>query len=129
MKQIQDYYAKQNKTIGEHSQDAWNQAALLKKLGYIKDEHLFYLLKEACLHHDDGKANEEFAARIKSKKRFDESKEVSHNILSVYYLNPDDYSTEDYIKIACAILYHHDYCDENYAIYRQSDLIKKLLIR
>ena len=128
MKQIQDYCAKQNKTIGEHSQDVWNQAALLKKLGYITDEHLFYLLKEACLHHDDGKANEEFAARIKSKKRFDESKEVSHNILSVYYLNPDDYSTEDYIKIACAILYHHDYCDENYAIYRQSDLIKKLLI-
>ena len=129
MKKIQDYLAKPNKTIGQHADDLLKQAELLWNMKYIPNEHMYFLLKEACLHHDDGKANEEFQSRVEDKnKKFNEEKEISHNILSLFYLNPDAYSTEDYIKIACAVLYHHNYCDEVQVIREQKKLIQELLL-
>lgn len=127
---IEDYLAKPDRTIGQHAGDLLKQADILWKLGYISDEHMFFLLREVCLHHDDGKANPEFAQRVLDKKKpFDPQKEIAHNILSIYYLNPQNYSEEDYVRIACAILYHHDYCDENDVIRQEQNRIDRLLIK
>lgn len=128
-KKIQDYLAKPNKTIEEHAKDLLEQAKILWSLGYISNEHMFYLLQEACTHHDDGKANLEFASRMQNKnQRFNPEKEVAHNILSVYYLDPKQYKEEDYIKIACAILHHHNYCDEAFVVREKKELIDQLLL-
>lgn len=129
-KEIKDYLAKPDKTIGEHAEDLLKMAEILWDLGYVPDEHMYFLLKEACRHHDDGKANPQFALRVADKHRvFNPEKEVAHNILSVFYLNPDDYEErDDFIKIACAIFYHHDYCDEVATIREKMTLINNLLI-
>ena len=66
MKAIQDFLAKPNKTIREHSDDLKKRVYYLKEIGYIKGEHLFYLLLECCKHHDDGKANFSFQRRVSS---------------------------------------------------------------
>lgn len=129
MKRIKDYLAKPDRTIGEHSDDLLKQAEILWSLGYVSDEHMRYLLKEACLHHDDGKANPEFAQRLESHRPFNPEREIAHNILSVFYLNPEDYSKEDYIRIACAILHHHNYCEEEEVLREKKELIDSLLIR
>lgn len=131
MKRIEDYLAKPDKTIGEHASDLLRMAAILWELKYISDEHMYYLLREACQHHDDGKANVEFEKRIEDKNKvFNPDKEVPHNILSIFYLDPDKYKNnhEDYLKIACAIAHHHNYCDEAQLMREKKSLIEHLLI-
>lgn len=129
-KKIKDYLAKPNKTIGEHADDLLKSAEILWNLNYISDEHIYYLLREACLHHDDGKANPEFALRVVNKHgRFNPDKEIAHNILSIYYLDPESYTEEDYIKIACAILHHHNYCNEVEILKEKGKMIDSLLIK
>ena len=129
-KKIREYFAKPGKTIGEHADDLLRQAEILWKMGYIKNGHIYYLLKEACIHHDDGKANPQFERRLKEKNKFfNPDKEISHNILSIFYLNPEEYAVkEDYLVIACAILYHHNYCNEAEVIKEKEELIQHLLI-
>lgn len=130
MKAIQDFLAKPNKTIREHSDDLKKRVYYLKEIGYIKGERLFYLLLECCKHHDDGKANFFFQRRVSSKRwiPFDPEKEISHNVLSVYYLDKTQYEEMDYLKIASAILYHHDYCDEDRVINEKWMLIDENLL-
>ena len=130
MKAIQDFLAKPNKTIREHSDDLKKRVYYLKEIGYIKGEHLFYLLLECCKHHDDGKANFSFQRRVSSKRwiPFDSEKEIPHNVLSVYYLDKTQYEEMDYLKIASAILYHHDYCDEDRVINEKWMLIEENLL-
>lgn len=130
MKAIQDFLAKSDKTIREHSDDLKKRVYYLKKIGYIKGEHLFYLLLECCKHHDDGKANFSFQRRVSSKRwiPFDPEKEIPHNVLSVYYLDKTQYEEMDYLKIASAILYHHDYCDEDRVINEKWMLIDENLL-
>lgn len=130
MKAIQDFLAKPNKTIREHSDDLKKRVYYLKEIGYIKGERLFYLLLECCKHHDDGKANFSFQRRVSSKRwiPFDPEKEIQHNVLSVYYLDKTQYEEMDYLKIASAILYHHDYCDEDRVINEKWMLIDENLL-
>lgn len=130
MKAIQDFLAKPNKTIREHSDDLKKRVYYLKEIGYIKGERLFYLLLESCKHHDDGKANFSFQRRVSSKRwiPFDPEKEIPHNVLSVYYLDKTQYEEMDYLKIASAILYHHDYCDEDRVINEKWMLIDENLL-
>ncbi|RGF21822.1 CRISPR-associated helicase Cas3' [Firmicutes bacterium OM04-13BH] len=130
MKAIQDFLAKSDKTIREHSDDLKKRVYYLKEIGYIKGEHLFYLLLECCKHHDDGKANFSFQRRVSSKRwiPFDPEKEIPHNVLSVYYLDKTQYEEMDYLKIASAILYHHDYCDEDRVINEKWMLIDENLL-
>lgn len=130
MKEIQDFLAKPDKTIREHAEDLKRRAYRLKEIGYIEDEHLFYLLLECCEHHDDGKATIRFEIRVTSKSwmPFDPEKEIPHNILSVYYLDKTKYSEEDYLKIASAILYHHNYCEEARVFNEKEELIKENLL-
>ena len=115
IKDLYDYLAKPDKTIGEHVEDLIFRANILRKLGYIKDIHIYNLLIQACKGHDLGKANKEFLKRILNPKlHFDETKEILHNILSVYYLDKNEFdeNTDDYLIVACCILFHHDYCNE-----------------
>ena len=130
MKAIQDFLAKPNKTIREYSDDLKKRVYYLKEIGYIKGERLFYLLLECCKHHDDGKANFSFQRRVSSKRwiPFDPEKEIPHNVLSVYYLDKTQYEEMDYLKIASAILYHHDYCDEDRVINEKWMLIDENLL-
>ena len=130
MKAIQDFLAKPNKTIREHSDDLKKRVYYLKEIGYIKGERLFYLLLECCKHHDDGKANFSFQRRVSGKRwiPFDPEKEIPHNVLSVYYLDKTQYEEMDYLKIASAILYHHDYCDEDRVINEKWMLIDENLL-
>ena len=130
MKAIQDFWAKPNKTIREHADDLKKRAYRLKEIGYIKEEHLFYLLLECCEHHDDGKATIRFEMRVTSERwvPFDPEKEIPHNVLSVYYLDKTKYEEKDYLKIASAILYHHNYCDESRVFNEKGNLIKENLL-
>lgn len=131
VKNLYDYLAKPAKTIGEHVEDLLYRANILRKLGYIKDIHIYNLLIKACEWHDVGKANKEFLKRVLNPKlHFDETKEIAHNILSVYYLDKNEFEedTDDYFIVACCILFHHDYCDEASVIGEHSSQINSLLI-
>lgn len=109
---LNKYLAKPDKSIKEHTDDLINNLKKLKNLNYVRDEYIFNLTRIACEYHDYGKANREFQNRIKNKTKFDDSKEVGHNILSLYFLNPDEFENEeDYYRVAFAILFHHYYCD------------------
>lgn len=130
VKNLYDYLAKPDKTIGEHVEDLLYRANILRNLGYIKDAHIYNLLIKACKWHDVGKANEEFQKRILNPKlHFNETKEIAHNILSVYYLDKNEFeeNTDDYFIVACCILFHHDYCDEALVIGERSSQINSLL--
>ena len=110
--ELQQQNAKKNKTIQQHADDLIEQLNLLMNYGYIPDNHIYYLVKKACLHHDDGKANPEFQKRVNSEKKisFNPEKEIAHNILSVLLLDRNAFeSLEDYYCVAAAILYHHDF--------------------
>jgi CRISPR-associated endonuclease/helicase Cas3 len=122
------YLAKPDKSLLEHTQDVRKQLELMNKLGYIENERIYCLTGKACNWHDYGKVNREFQKRIRSHSKFNENTEIAHNILSLYLINPNDFDTdEDYMKVAEAVLTHHNYCDEGEVINHKSDLIKSLL--
>ena len=128
---IHDYMAKPDKTIGQHNQDLLNCLEQIISLGYVNNKRVISLLKEACEYHDYGKANSEFQKRVTSKSKkikFDPSLEIPHNVLSIYFLNKDNYSDkEDYAIIAYAVGYHHNYGNVNDYLENKEDLIKQLL--
>ncbi|WP_310604844.1 CRISPR-associated helicase Cas3' [Anaerosporobacter sp.] len=127
---LENYLAKSNpdKSLLEHTQDVLNELEVLKKLGYISDERLYELTKKACHYHDYGKANKAFQERIKNKKRFNELKEVPHNVLSLYFVNPNDFdTTEDYYRVAEVVANHHNYGDTREIISEKEELIVSLL--
>lgn len=127
---IKNKYAKPNKTIKEHTDDLLSQLDNLYKLGYIKDIKTYDLTKKACLYHDIGKINNEFQNRVtKSKKvHFNVNKEISHNILSLYFIDKKDFeSKKEYLIVAHAVLNHHDYCDVFEIMRDKKDLIENLI--
>lgn len=127
---IKEYYAKPNQTIEEHVKKLLEKLEVLKEYGYIKDEKLYELVKIACLHHDDGKVNPQFQARVKSGKklRFNREKEIPHNVLSGYLLDDSEFETlEDYYRVLFAIIYHHDFGNPYEMIVREKELIQELL--
>ena len=101
----------------------------LKSLGYIKEDNIYELVEKACIYHDIGKINEEFQNRVTGKsKKFNESKEVVHNILSLYFIDSKNIkSIDDYLKVAHSVLNHHNYCDNFDEMSKKEDIIKKLL--
>ncbi|MEG2246850.1 MAG: CRISPR-associated helicase Cas3' [Peptostreptococcaceae bacterium] len=126
---IKEKFAKPDKTIREHTDDLVKVLDLLWDLGYIKEERIYELTKTACIYHDIGKINVQFQKRVKGKNlRFDEMKEVAHNIISLYFIDPSKFSSkEDYIKVANAVINHHDYCDVASSIREKSEIIQNLL--
>ncbi|MEN8077531.1 CRISPR-associated helicase Cas3' [Clostridioides difficile] len=129
LKLIKEKLAKPDKTIKEHTDELLKDLDLLLELGYIQKDKIYDLVEKACIYHDLGKLNEEFQKRVKGKGiKFKDDKEVVHNILSLYFINRSDFeSKEDYLKVAHAVLNHHNYCNVFEEINDKEELIRKLL--
>ncbi|MGN1318316.1 MAG: CRISPR-associated helicase Cas3', partial [Lachnospirales bacterium] len=112
---LNNYLAKSDgTTIKQHINDLQHCLEVIKNIGYIKSEHLYWLINLSCIYHDYGKVNKEFQKRVKSivKKAFDVDKEIAHNVLSIYFINKDDFDDyNDYLKLVFAVGFHHNYCD------------------
>ncbi|MBU3218179.1 CRISPR-associated helicase Cas3' [Clostridium estertheticum] len=114
---LSNYKAKPDKTIRQHTDDLLRNLDELQKLTYIRDKHIYELTKIACEYHDYGKANREFQKRIKNNTKFNEYKEMAHNVLSLYFIDKNEFDNmDDYYKVAFAVLNHHNYCDNLRAI-------------
>ena len=126
---IREKKAKPNKSIIEHTNDLLDVLEILWNLGYIKEERIYELIQKACIYHDIGKINKELQKRVKNKGiKFDENKEVAHNVLSLYFIDESKFNNkEDYLIVSNAVVNHHDYCDIGLAIREKSDIIENLL--
>jgi CRISPR-associated endonuclease/helicase Cas3 len=129
---LNEYLAKPDKTIEEHTVDLLDALKILKDMGYIKSERIYKMSRKACELHDLGKVNESFQKRVKSidgkKIRFNEANEVCHNVLSLCFFNRQDFENEpDYLCVAHAVLNHHDYGDPFDILNKKSELINKLI--
>ena len=126
---IREKKAKPNKSIIEHTNDLLDVLEILWNLGYIEEERIYELIQKACIYHDIGKINKEFQKRVKNKGiKFDENKEVAHNVLSLYFIDESKFNNkEDYLIVSNAVVNHHDYCDIGLAIREKSDIIENLL--
>ena len=126
---IREKKAKPNKSIIEHTNDLLDVLEILWNLGYIKEERIYELIQKACIYHDIGKINKEFQKRVKNKGiKFDENKEVAHNVLSLYFIDESKFNNkEDYLIVSNAVVNHHYYCDIGLAIREKSDIIENLL--
>lgn len=125
-KKLPEFYkkfkAKEDETIYEHTANLLENLEELNNNIRIED---IDLIEEACVYHDIGKVNPLFQKRLESKRKFDDSKEVGHNILSFYLSKQflEKYNKEDKNIILYAILNHHNYTDNFESISEQKDLI------
>ena len=132
MVNLNEYLAKPNKTIQEHTEDLLKKLEILKNIGYIKNERIYKLSKKACEFHDLGKVNDSFQKRVKptdgKKMKFNEEREVCHNVLSLCFFGKQDFEDEqDYFCVAYAVLNHHDYGNSFNIIDKKKELINKLI--
>jgi len=121
--------AKPDKTILEHTEDLLNELDILCNLKYMKKNRIYDLITKAIVYHDLGKLNEEFQKRVNKKgARFNEEKEVVHNILSLFFIDRDNFeNSEDYIRVAHSVFNHHHYCNNYDEMSRKEDMINSLL--
>lgn len=125
---LSKFSAKPDKTIREHTNDLLKNLEILNDFGYINKKSIYNFTKIACEYHDYGKANREFQHRIKNQTKFNTEKEIAHNVLSLYFINPDIFEDErDYYRVCFAVLYHHYYCEGLQVICEQTELIEDLL--
>ncbi|BDR83836.1 ATP-dependent RNA helicase [Clostridium tetani] len=129
LKLIEEKKAKPDKTIKEHTLELIEVLNLLHELGYIKNDKIYDLVEKACIYHDLGKLNKEFQKRVNGKNiKFNETKEVVHNILSLYFINSRNFENqEDYLKVAHSVLNHHNYCNNFDEISEKEELIQSLI--
>lgn len=134
VKELEEKLAKPNKSIKEHTMDLIKELERLKKLGYISEDRIYYLVETACIYHDIGKINKEFQNRIEKSKikkvKFNENKEVVHNILSIYFIDESIFgkeSYEDYLKVVHSVLNHHNYCNTYEYIRNNNEFILEVL--
>ncbi|GEQ21840.1 CRISPR-associated helicase/endonuclease Cas3 [Clostridium butyricum] len=129
LKLIESKMAKPDKTIKEHSEELLKALELLLKLGYIQKDKIYELTEKACVYHDLGKLNREFQKRVCGKNiKFNENKEVVHNVLSLYFIDSKNFDNmEDYLKVANGVLNHHNYCNNYNEISDKDELINSLL--
>lgn len=133
---INKYLAKPDETLGEHVKRLLNEVERLREYGYIQDARILELIILACIHHDDGKINREMQKRLKAVRaggyvKFNPEREVVHNILSGFLLNPDEEAfhdnKNDYYRVLFAILFHHDYGNPWEIMEDRQELIEELL--
>ncbi|MCS4472575.1 CRISPR-associated endonuclease Cas3'' [Clostridium botulinum] len=129
LKLIEEKKAKPDKTIKEHILELIKVLNLLLKLGYIKDDRIYELVEKACIYHDLGKLNKEFQKRVNGKNiKFNETEEVVHNILSLYFINSKNFENqEDYLKVVHSVLNHHNYCNNFDEMSEKEELIQSLI--
>ena len=122
------YYAKPDKTLAQHNEELHIQKKKLIDLGYINDNKIIELLEYSIEFHDIGKINPEFQVRVKENKKFDISKEVAHNILSIHFIDKKDYyDKNDYESIAYAVFYHHRFGNGDNDSIRADENTKKII--
>ena len=122
------YYAKPDKTLAQHNEELHIQKKKLIDLGYINDDKIIELLEYSIEFHDIGKINPEFQVRLKENKKFDISKEVAHNILSIHFIDKKDYDDKnDYESIAYAVFYHHRFRNGDNDSIRADENTKKII--
>ena len=122
------YYAKPNKTLAQHNEELHIQKKKLIDLGYINDNKIIELLEYSIEFHDIGKINPEFQVRVKENKKFDTTKEVAHNILSIHFIDKKDYDDKnDYESIAYAVFYHHRFGNGDNDSIRADENTKKII--
>ena len=122
------YYAKPDKTLAQHNEELHIQKKKLIDLGYINDDKIIELLEYSIEFHDIGKINPEFQVRVKENKKFDTSKEVAHNILSIHFIDKKDYDDKnDYESIAYAVFYHHRFGNGDNDSIRADENTKKII--
>ena len=122
------YYAKPDKTLAQHNEELHIQKKKLIDLGYINDNKIIELLEYSIEFHDIGKINSEFQVRVKENKKFDISKEVGHNILSIHFIDKKDYDDKnDYESIAYAVFYHHRFGNGDNDSIRADENTKKII--
>lgn len=129
LEQVYSKLAKPDRTILEHSLDLKRALEEIRSCHYISDSRTYELIQEACMLHDLGKVNEEFQRRIKSERKlkFDDTKEVQHNVLSAYFLPKEKFTGEEYAIVMCAILEHHNYGNAIEIMETKSELIQAFL--
>lgn len=126
---IPDYYndflAKPDESLYEHT---YQLLCCLDDLRcYLSDDE-FELLEYCCVYHDIGKMNKNFQQRVISDGRikFDNTKEVGHNILSfLYVFNNIDRIPDrlDHNLIFNIVLNHHHYVN-NFLELTRKDLLQ-----
>ncbi|MEJ6463655.1 CRISPR-associated helicase Cas3' [Fusobacterium polymorphum] len=122
------YYAKPDKTLAQHNEELHIQKKKLIDLGYIDDDKIIELLEYSIEFHDIGKINPEFQVRVKENKKFDTSKEVAHNILSIHFIDKKDYDDKnDFESIAYAVFYHHRFGNGDNDSIRADENTKKII--
>ncbi|QQB72965.1 CRISPR-associated helicase Cas3' [Fusobacterium canifelinum] len=122
------YYAKPDKTLAQHNEELHIQKKKLIDLGYINDDKIIELLEYSIEFHDIGKINPEFQIRVKENKKFDISKEVAHNILSIHFIDKKDYDDKnDFESIAYAVFYHHRFGNGDNDSIRADENTKKII--
>lgn len=86
---IPDFYnnflAKPKETLYEHT---YRLLCCLEDLKHYLNDDEYSLLEYCCIYHDVGKINKYFQQRVisDSKIKFNDKKEVGHNILSFLYV-------------------------------------------
>jgi CRISPR-associated helicase Cas3/CRISPR-associated endonuclease Cas3-HD len=126
---LRKYWAKgDGTTIEQHNQKLLEALDILKQLDYM-DEEIYLLAKKACIMHDYGKSNISFQKRVRTKgEKFDPESEVMHNVLSLFFINKDEFEyEEDYYRVAHAVINHHNYGDVYRVLEEKKEFIAKLL--
>lgn len=125
-KYFKDYLAKPDETLYEHTRYLLLELEKLDKLHKLPYKNLIEL---ACLYHDIGKINPLFSKRMINNEKFNENKEIGHNILSFFLfyfmVRSPELSEEDLIIVSYAILNHHFYVNNFEILYDEK---KKILI-
>lgn len=129
LKLIKEKNAKPDKTIEEHTLDLLEVLGLLLELKYIGKDKIYELVEKACIYHDLGKLNKEFQKRVNGKNvKFNEEKEVVHNILSLYFIDSKSFQNQsDYLKVAHSVLNHHNYCNNFDEMTEKEELVRSLI--
>lgn len=129
LKEIRIKYAKVDKTIEEHTNDLLDRLEILKKFNCIPNDRIYDLVYKSCIYHDLGKVNNEFQQRIlNANLKYDDSKEVPHNILSLYMIDKNKFNNEEeYLKVAHSVIHHHNYSNVFEDIKNKTELINYLL--
>lgn len=129
LKEIRIKYAKVDKTIEEHTNDLLDRLEILKKFNCIPNDRIYDLVYKSCIYHDLGKVNNEFQQRIlNANLKYNDSKEVPHNILSLYIIDKNKFNNEEeYLKVAHSVIHHHNYSNVFEDIKNKTELINYLL--
>ena len=122
----QDFYAKPNESLYNHTKHLLENLETLK---HKVSEEDFKLIALSCLYHDIGKMNPHFQARVKAEKtlRFDETKEIGHNVLSYCLaksLLKGVLDKEERNIVLYAILNHHHYVNNREVLETKGALIE-----